>query len=207
MKNRKWIALLTALLMTLALVGAAAAEPLKPLPPRTDINHLDERFITTDLEYKGDGIVTLTLFENERFDANMIKELKEGDSILTDGEEVTINAIEWDGPDLYFNRGTETEMLFCEDPRGFFEHVIENDAVPQVNVGSIDQELLAYITVLDWVDAETGEQLDQVAVRNGEDLKALLESGNGPSFAVKNVKTLFMGNQPYLIWRFYSPAQ
>ena len=211
MKGRKTIAVLAALLLAAVMIGTAAAEAtVKPLAPETDIDHLNNRFVTTDIEYKGNGKAELTLYEYESFDGAAIKAVKAGDVIDSDGQETTVESVEWDGPDLYFNRGTENEMLLCEDRDGNFQHVYheEDDRIPYVRIGSMEAEILPYITMLDWVDPKTGDPLDNVAVRDGEELLKLLESGDGPSFAVKNVRILYdNNNMPTLVWRFYSPAQ
>lgn len=211
MKRKNIIAAVSALLLALVLAGTAMAETVSPLPPQTDINNLADRFVTTDIEYTGNGKATLTLYENERFDADAIKAVKAGDVILSEGQAISVESVEWDGPDLYFNRGTDSEALFCENSQGTFEHVyhIEDDRIAQVKLGTMDQEILPYITMLDWVDAKTGESYeDKPAVRNGDELLKLLESNDGPSFSVNNVRILYdSNNKPVLIWRYYSPAQ
>ena len=152
--------------------------------------------------------MTLTLLENEQFSAEAVKAIKAGDVIVSDGEETTVETLEWDGPDLFINRGTEKEMLLTDASHGVFERVMENDRVPKLTIGTLEQEIEPYMIMLDWVDPKTGEVLDDIAVRSGDELKALLESNDGPSFAVENVRMLFdSGNQPCLIWRYYSPAQ
>lgn len=202
------IAILLALLLAVALIGTAAAETISPLPPRFSMDDLEDRYITTDIEYKGNGQATLTLYDTERFDAEAVRALQAGDVIVTEGEEIVIESVTADGPDLIFNQGTELEMRLCDDGKGAYERTVENDMNTQVMVGTIDFEVLPYIVMLDWVDAKTGEPLDELAVRDGEDLLNLLEADDGPSFAVKNVCTLFdNNNQPRLIWRYYSPAQ
>lgn len=204
---KKLTAVLTALVLCVTLAGVAAAETVSPLPATIDMDHLDGRFITTDVVYKGNGIAELTLYENECFDGETIKAVKPGDVIVSDGEETTVETVKWDGPDLWINQGTENEMLFCEEKDGTFQHVMENDYIPQLKIGTMEQEILPYMTMLDWVDAKNGEILENVALRNGDELKALLESNDGPAFDVKNVKVLYTSGQPELFWRYYSPAQ
>ena len=211
MKGKKWIAAAAALALALAMTCAAVAETIRPLPVQTDINRLTDRFVTTNIEYRENSMAALTLYENERFDAETIRAVKPGDVIVTDGEEVTVDSVSWDGPDLYFNRGTGNEMLFCENVgEGTFEHVYHDmdDRIPQVLIGCMDVEILPYMIMLDWVDAKTGEPLDQVAVRDGEELLALLKSNDGPGFSAENVRVLYGSlNMPNLFWRYYSPAQ
>lgn len=206
--NKKVIAMAAAAAMSVTMIGASLADTIQPLPIKTDIQHLEDHFVTTNIEYKGNGIMTLTLLENEQFSAETVKAIKAGDVIVSDGEETTVETLEWDGPDLFINRGTEKEMLLTDASHGVFERVMENDRVPKLTIGTLEQEIEPYMIMLDWVDPKTGEVLDDIAVRSSDELKALLESNDGPSFAVENVRMLFdNGNQPCLIWRYYSPAQ
>ena len=206
--NKKVIAMAAAAAMSITMIGASLADTIQPLPIKTDIQHLEDHFVTTNIDYKGNGIMTLTLLENEQFSAETVKAIKAGDVIVSDGEETTVETLEWDGPDLFINRGTEKEMLLTDASHGVFERVMENDRVPKLTIGTLEQEIEPYMIMLDWVDPKTGEVLDDIAVRSGDELKALLESNDGPSFAVENVRMLFdSGNQPCLIWRYYSPAQ
>ncbi|MBQ1860653.1 MAG: hypothetical protein II141_05685 [Clostridia bacterium] len=206
--NKKVIAMAAAAAMSVTMIGASLADTIQPLPIKTDIQHLEDHFVTTNIDYKGNGIMTLTLLENEQFSAETVKAIKAGDVIVSDGEETTVETLEWDGPDLFINRGTEKEMLLTDASHGVFERVMENDRVPKLTIGTLEQEIEPYMIMLDWVDPKTGEVLDDIAVRSGDELKALLESNDGPSFAVENVRMLFdSGNQPCLIWRYYSPAQ
>lgn len=208
MNGKKITALLVAALMTVTAAGAALAETVAPNPGRIDMQHLENRYVTTNIEYKGDGMATLTLLENEQFDAETIRAMQVGDVIRSDGEEITVESLTWDGPDLRVNEGTDQEMLLCDAGDGVFERVEEDDRVPQVTIGTMEWEILPYVVMLDGVDAMTGETLEQPAVRMGDDLIALLESGDGPSFAVENVHILYdHNNQPQLVWRSYSPAQ
>lgn len=206
--KNKIIAMAAAAAMSVTMIGASLADTIQPLPIKTDIQHLEDHFVTTNIDYKGNGIMTLTLLENEQFSAETVKAIKAGDVIVSDGEETTVETLEWDGPDLFINRGTEKEMLLTDASHGVFERVMENDRVPKLTIGTLEQEIEPYMIMLDWVDPKTGEVLDDIAVRSGDELKALLESNDGPSFAVENVRMLFdNGNQPCLIWRYYSPAQ
>lgn len=206
--NKKVIAMAAAAAMSVTMIGASLADTIQPLPIKTDIQHLEDHFVTTNIDYKGNGIMTLTLLENEQFSAETVKAIKAGDVIVSDGEETTVETLEWDGPDLFINRGIEKEMLLTDASHGVFERVMENDRVPKLTIGTLEQEIEPYMIMLDWVDPKTGEVLDDIAVRSGDELKALLESNDGPSFAVENVRMLFdSGNQPCLIWRYYSPAQ
>lgn len=208
MKGKRIIAVLAACVLAVAAAGTALAETVRPNPGKIDIQDLGGRFITTDIEYKGNGMADLTLLENEQFDAEVVKAIQPGDVICSDGEEIKVESLEWDGPDLFINRGTAQEMLLCDNGHGFYERWMEDDRVPQLTVGTITCEILPYMMLLDWVDPVSGELLEDLALRSGEDLLTLLERADGPSFAVENVRVLYDDNsQPVLFWRYYSPAQ
>ena len=200
---KKIITMLFALILTVAMAGAALADTIAPNPGKIDIEHLEDRFVTANVEYKGNGIATLTLVENEQYAADAVKAIKAGDIIVSEGQEIKVDTVKWDGPDLLVNEGTQDEALLCDAGDGVFERVEENDRVPMQIIGTMECEILPGLVMLDWVDPVTGEILDDPALRTGEELKALLEKGDGPSFAVENVRVLFdNNNQPALVWRF-----
>ncbi len=205
---KKIISVMFALALALALVCTASAETIKPLPTTIDINHLEGRMVKTDIDYKEGNIMTLTLFENERFDADTIKALKVGDVIATNGEEIAIESIEADGPDIIFNKGTQNEMLFCDAGNNAFEHVMEDDFVPWIRLGAMDVEILEYYPILDAIDPLTGDMLDEYAIYRGDKLKELLQNPDAVGFNCKNVDIVYdHHNQPELIRREYSSAQ
>ena len=208
MKGKKLIAILAAAVLTVAAAGAAVAQTINPNPGKIDINDLAGRNIIANIDYKGDSKATLTLLEYEQFDAEAIKAVQVGDVIRSEGQEIKVESLKWDGPDLFINQGTPEEALLCETGNGVFERIMEDDRVPKLVIGTKDWEILPYVVMLDWVDPVSGEILEDVALRSGDELVALLEKGDGPSFAVENVKILFDDNgQPVLAWRYYSPAQ
>ena len=133
---KKLIACLAAIVLVISLSASALAvgKTITPLYPTTDIYHLEDRFVTTNIELAegSNSIAVFTLFERERFASSAIRNAMEGDVIVTDGEEITIVSISSDGPDFVFNRDTETEMLFCDTGEGTFERVCENDRVPEL---------------------------------------------------------------------------
>ena len=204
---KKLIAVAAAVALAVCAVAAASAEAIKPNAPTIDINNLENRCVTTDLTLKDDKTMTMTLYEKERFDPEAIKAVKAGDTIFTDGKEVAITSVDQDGPDYIFNKGTDTEMMFCLGVK-YYEHYMENDQVPWIELGSMDREILDYYPILDWVNPATGETYDEVVVYRGDKLKELLKDPAGASFSVKNVQVLYdENNEPKLIWRFYSPLQ
>lgn len=164
--------------------------------------------VKTDIEYKEGNMMTLTLFENERFDAEAIKAVKAGDIIVTDDEEVTIETVDTDGPDIIFNKGGDSEMLFCDAGNDEFEHVEASDYVPWIKLGSMDMEILEYYPILDAIDPRTGDLLDEYAIYRGDKLKELLQEKDAVGFNCKNVDVVFdRNNQPVLMKREYSSAQ
>jgi len=208
MNGKKMIAVLAAVMLTAVMAGPALAGTISPNPGKIDIEDLSGRFITTNIEYKGDHQATLTLLENEQFDAEAVKAVQEGDVIRSGGGDIKVETLKWDGPDLRVNEGMPEEALFCDAGRGVFERVMENDMVPQLTIGTMDWEIPEWVVMLDWVDPESGEILDDVATGTGGQMTALLQRGTGPSFAGENVSILYdQNNVPQLVWRYYSPAQ
>ena len=210
---KKLIAVAAALMLALGLCCTAFAEgtTIRAMPATINMENLTDRFVTTDIAYKGDGRAELTLYEIERFEGTDLKAARPGDMIESEGETIAIESVEWDGPDLYFNRGTDQEMLFCSYEDVIFERVIreENDRNTMVKIGTMETEIMPYMTMLDWIDAGTGEVLeDMPALRDGEELVKLLEQNADPGFASLNVRILYDNmNKPNLIWRYDITAE
>lgn len=205
---KKLIAATLSLVLVLALVCTASAETIQAKPTEIDPANLEGRMIRTDIEYKEGDRMLLTLYTRERFDAAAIKTVQPGDVIVTDGEEVKIETVETDGPDILFNKGTETQMLFCDAGHDEFEHVMEDDEVPWIQLTTLDLEKLEYYPIIDHVDPFTGEMLTEPAVYYGDKLMELLKNPDAASFAVKNVDVVYdRNNMPVLMVRYYSAAQ
>ena len=205
---KKLICTMITLALTLTAICAASAETIQAKPVTIDINHLEDRMVKTDIDYKEGTIMTLTLYENERFDAEAIKGIKVGDVIVTDGEEITIESIDPDGFDIIFNKGTGNEMLFCDAGNDEFEHVMDSDYVPWIKLGSMDMEILEYYPILDAIDPITGDLLEEYALYRGDKLKELLQNPDAIGFNCKNVDVVYdRHNQPVLMKREFSSAQ
>ena len=205
---KKLMSIMIAIALSAALICTASAETILAKPVTIDINHLEGRMVRTDIEYKEGDIMTLTLYESERFDAAAVRAVKVGDVIVTDGEEITIVSIDADGPDLIFNKGTENEMLFCDAGNDEFERVMENDWAPWIKLGSMETAILEYYPILDAIDPITGDILDEYTVYRGDKLKELLQNPDAIGFNCKNVVVVYdRNNQPVLMMREFSPAQ
>ena len=164
--------------------------------------------VKTDIDYKEGDMMTLTLYENERFDAAAIRAVKVGDVIVTDGDEITIESIDTDGPDIIFNKDTANEMLFCDAGNDEFEHVMDSDYVPWIRLGSMDVEILEYYPILDAIDPITGDLLEEYALYRGDKLKELLQNPDAVGFNCKNVDVVYdRNNQPVMMKREFSSAQ
>ena len=205
---KKLLGISLALVLALTLIVTASAETIQPKPVTIDMDHLENRMVKTDIEYKEGNMMTLTLYENERFDAEAIKAVKSGDVIVTDGEEITIETVDTDGPDIIFNKGKDSEMLFCDRGNAEFEHVGDSDYVPWIRIGSKDVEILEYYPILDAIDPRTGDILDEYAVYRGDKLRELLQDKDAISFDCKNTDVVYDWlNQIVLIRREFSSAQ
>lgn len=205
---KKLVCVMITLALLLAAVCTASAETIQAKPATIDINHLEGRMVKTDIDYKEGDIMTLTLYESERFDAGAIRAVKAGDVIETNGEKITIESIETDGPDIIFNKGTENEMLFCDAGNDEFEHVMESDYVPWIKLGTMDMEILEYYPILDAIDPITGDPLEEYAIYRGDKLKELLQNSDAVCFNCKNVDIVYdRNNQPVLMRREFSSVQ
>ena len=205
---KKLFCMMMTLVLSLVLICTASAETIQAKPVTIDINHLEGRMVKTDIDYKEGDMMTLTLYENERFEAETIRAAKVGDVIVTDGDEITIESIEADGPDIIFNKGTENEMLFCDAGNDEFEHVMESDYVPWIKLGSMDMDILEYYPILDAIDPITGDLLEEYALYRGDKLKELLQNPDAVGFNCKNVDVVYDRlNQPVMMKREFSSAQ
>lgn len=205
---KKLICMMAALALSVAMICTACAETIQAKPVTIDMDHLENRMVKTDIEYKEGDMMTLTLYVPETFDAEAIKAVKAGDVIVTDGEEVAIETVDADGPDIIFNKGMDSEMLFCDKGNGEFEHVEESDYVPWIKIGTKDVEILEYYPILDIIDPKTGEILDEYNLYRGDKLKELLQDPDAVGFNVKNTDVVYdWNNQIVLIKREYSSAQ
>ena len=205
---KKLIAISLSLLLVLALVCAACAETVQAKPVEIDSANLEGRMIRTDIEYKEDDRMLLTLYVPERFEAAAVRALQAGDAVVTGGEEVRIETVDTDGPDFVFNKGAENEMLFCDAGHDEFEHVMEDDNVPWIQLTAMELEHLEYYPVIDWIDPITGDVLEDPVVYRGDRLMELLKNPEAVTFAVKNVDVVYdRNNMPVLMVRHYSPAQ
>ena len=199
---------LIAMILVFILTGTAFADTIQAKPVTLSMDRLEGHMIRTDLEYKEGDKMRMTLYVPERFDAAAILSAKVGDVIVTDGEEIVVKSVEADGPDLLFNKGTENEMLFCDAGFDEFEHVEDNDFVPWIRLGTMEQEILDYYPILDGIDPISGEILEEYRVYRGDRLKELLQNPDAVGFDCKNVDVVYdHSNQPVLILRYYSPAQ
>ena len=206
---KKTLTVLTLLVFAFALACTAFAEgkTISPLPVLTDINRLTDRYVTTDIQFVEGRKVTLTLYEHERFAGEDIKALEVGDVIVTDGEEVKVETITVDA-DVWVNKGMNTELLLCENHFGEYERVMENDMVPWILLGSLDAELEDFILFLDWINPETGEDLEEPVSREIASLLADLQKTDTVGYDNKAVKIIYgNNNEPMTIFRYYSPAQ
>ncbi len=204
---KKLLALTLALVLALTL-AAASAETVKAKPAPFDMDHLENRMVKTDIRYKEGNTMTLTLYVPEVFDAEAIRSVKAGDVIVTDGEEVTVDTVETDGPDLIFNKGTEKEMLFCYRGNGEFEHVGWSDYVPWICLGTRDVEILEYYPILDMIDPISGDIQEEYTIYRGDRLRELLQNPDAIGFDVKNTDVVFDWlNQIVLIRREFSSSQ
>ncbi len=204
---RKVSLILTVLALCLAMVGVACAATVEPNAATIDVNNLEDRFVWTDIT-EGNGKITFTLFEYERFPKDAIENLKAGDILVTDGDQVTVESTFKDGDsgDFYVNKDAENQVLLSLDAAtGCYMAYGDDDRIPFIKVGEIqDAEISDYTLFLDWHDPDA----DMPTMLTGADLKKMLQDSEDVGFDFKNTKILFDSyHYPRLIWRYYSVEQ
>ena len=75
---KKLICMMAALALSVAMICTACAETIQAKPVTIDMDHLENRMVKTDIEYKEGDMMTLTLYVPETFDAEAIKVELEG---------------------------------------------------------------------------------------------------------------------------------
>ncbi len=175
--SRKIFCLLVAALM-LALTASALADTIQPLESAIDLEELS--FVKTagvPGAYEN-GLLTLTLYEAEAFDAKDIAGLKVGDSLLIGGTEVPITSLDLGTESGAINQesGENVYYLYMNEDRDFI--VMDSyDMTSYREVGEASVPVAEKFLFLDGVDPATGEPLSTrtehtfeefLAIRDGE---------------------------------------
>ena len=164
--------------------------------------------------YSADGnTLTVELLVPERFNPEDILNLKVGDAIYTQGQEIEIKTISEQYGYIVLNEG---DYEFSEGSVWLYEGLDMNYWIADFH----DNSWLVLDTVrvpvpdrllfLDEIDPSSGETLLQPAVHSGKEFLEMLEAEKkeGPGFEANNVSVVFDGDGDLaLIRRYYVPWQ
>lgn len=175
---KKVFALVLALCLTLALVACgssdtpddsntpdAGAEPMKVSPLATDIDasaitdaELAVSFDAASLHTEGDAMtLDVTLYDFVKYDAQEVSQLKEGDTIVVDGQDMVITSID-DSNGYVINGGyDEGGLTLAALDGGVLYACTANDAKTYYEVGAVTLPLSAGCQLLDSSDPAGGE--------------------------------------------------
>lgn len=165
------------LLAAAAFVGCAqrpASRFVRPLSPAVDAGHIENAtlpasFTADDFNWK-DGRLSLTVFQEDLYDAVEVNALAAGDTLLWNQDTIIIREIEQDGEVKVFNKGME-----------------EGGAELTANGGGTYRALL-------WDDHSAYTAIGQAALPLADDF-LLIDCGEEPADPNDTLRT---GQQAYL---------
>ena len=205
---KKILSILLAALLGLSLATAASAKTVTPNPAGFSVEWPADRCVLTDIRPLGNGQVELTLYETETFPAAKIEALKAGDEVVTDGATCKVNTVKRDEfGDFIINEGTADELRLWKMGPDAYAVTVEDDAHPQVVIGKKTVELNEFMTLVDFIDAETGDILDAPVIRTGKDMLAIMDQADLVHFDHANTYVIFSGSAPWIVIRTYAPWQ
>ena len=206
---KKILSIALAGLLALTLAGAAVAETVAPNPVSFSAECPSNRCVLTDIRDLGNGQAELTLYETETFPAAKIEALKAGDEIVTEGVSCMVVSVKKDEfGDYILNEGTPDELRLWKYGADGYAVTGDDDAHPLVQVGKRVVELNDYMTVVDFIDPATGEQLENAVIRSGKDMKENMKKDELVQFDSRNVYVVYeAGGAPWIVIRSYAPWQ
>ena len=205
--------LIIVLLCMLMMAAIAHAEGTVVTAVATDVNPDALLSIAVDakiMDYDpADNTLAVELLIPERFDPDEIMNLKPGDGIYTQGQEVDIHSIsEIDGY-IVLNENEENEIWLYESIDMYYWIAEDDDHTWNVFT-DLHVPVSEHLLFLDEIDPLTGEILIYPTVHNRTEFLSMLETekSNGSGFDIRNVRIVFDENgEVALITRFYVPWQ
>ena len=200
-------------------VAAAAASAEKTVvtalasevnPDALESVYVDARITAYNSE---DNTLAVEVIVPERYDPEEITNLKVGDAIYTEGQEVEIRSISEDAGYIVLNAG---EDEFSDGSVWLFENYDMNywiavyDDHTWVSLATISVPVSDNLLFLDHIEPSSGEPLDSPTVHNRAEFLEMLdrEQTEGPGFAVNNTSVVFDEHGGIaLIERCYVPWQ
>lgn len=208
---RKSLCLVLASLMLLFAVSAQA-DTIRPLESVIDLDELS--FVKT-AGVPGvweDGMLTLTLYEPETFDAKAIAGLKVGDVLMIGGKEVPVTSLDLGAESGAINQesGENVYYLYMNEDRDFT--IMDSyDMTSYRLVGDATVPVAEGFLFLDGVDPATGEPLSTRTEHSFEEFLAIRDgetASEGIGFNQTNTTVAFNSEgQLESIERIYTPWQ
>ena len=168
--------LILIVLSLLLLTATASADTVTGLAIDIDPEHLESCavYVRVTAYHEETDTVSIEIIVPEKFDANDIDNLSVGDSIFTNGKEVSIESITEEYSNYYgaliiLNKDTDPVWLY-EDDQQNYRTIKNNDDYVWLSLATLEMPLPDNILFLDGVNPEDGGILDLPIVKNKDDL-------------------------------------
>ena len=168
--------LILIVLSLLLLTATASADTVTGLAINIDPEHLESCavYVRVTAYHEETDTVSIEIIVPEKFDANDIDNLSVGDSIFTNGKEVSIESIDKEYSSYYgaliiLNKDKDPVWLY-EDDQQNYRTIKNNDDYVWLSLAALEMPLPDNILFLDGVNPEDGGILDLPIVKNKDDL-------------------------------------
>lgn len=185
--------------------SAAQALRVEPMASDIDLSNLTDCTVQVSFDLKQDLVskdggyqLTMTVCDYDRYDAVEVSQLKEGDTIVIDGQDVVITSIDRTNG-VQINGGIDEGGYELGTVDGGVLRVWNlDDAIDYHPVGSVTLPLSADFKLIDSSDLEKGETTVSLA-----DFVAL--QGDAAVFARSNTQARITNGELFYVQRFYMP--
>ena len=185
--------------------SAAQALRVEPMASDIDLSNLTDCPLQVDFDLNQDLVsengsykLTMVVCDYDRYDAVEVSQLKEGDTIVIDGQDVVITSIDRTNG-VQINGGIDEGGYELGTVDGGVLRVWNlDDAIDYHPVGSVTLPLSADFKLIDSSDLEKGETTVSLA-----DFVAL--QGDAAVFARSNTQARITNGELFYVQRFYMP--
>ena len=185
--------------------SAAQALRVEPMASDIDLSNLTDCTLQVSFDLNQDLVskngsykLTMVVYDYDRYDAVEVSQLKEGDTIVIDGQDVVITSIDRTNG-VQINGGIDEGGYELGTVDGGVLHVWNlDDAIDYHPVGSVTLPLSADFKLIDSSDLEKGETTVSLA-----DFVAL--QGDAAVFARSNTQARITNGELFYVQRFYMP--
>lgn len=184
---------------------AAQTLRVEPMASGIDLSNLTDCTVQVSFDLKQDLVskdggyqLTMVVCDYDRYDAAEVSQLKEGDTIVIDGQDVVITSIDRTNG-VQINGGIDEGGYELGTVDGGVLRVWNlDDAIDYHPVGSVTLPLSADFKLIDSSDLEKGETTVSLA-----DFVAL--QGDAAVFARSNTQARITNGELFYVQRFYMP--